>query len=682
MTRAEHRPLALVFALLGVACMPIFVGAASWTPTTKKMATSRWGHTATLLNSGKVLVFGYDGRPELFDPTTGYFWPTGAQVGGGYTQGTSATLLADGRVLAVSGTVAELYDPATGTFSPTGSPIHFRLHHTATRLPDGRVLVAGGQGADGEPHSTAELYDPGTGRFTRTGSLRIGRTAHAAVGLANGRVAVFGGDVTTSPGYGRGLASIEIYTPATGTFELGSSTSNVARGIRATPLLDGKILVSGEQGETFDVYDPATGLIAAIPREAPLIGAAGFSATPLLDGRVLLAGGYRSGPTAVAAAELYWPAQRRFTATASMTAARQAHTATRLLDGRVLVTGGSSGSEALASAECYQPMADVAPPPAAPLQPTPLGGRIAGFVRDASTSLPLSGVIVTVASSSGAISTFGKTDATGRYISDAALPPGTYFARTANTAGYVDEAYRETTCAGCPAGTGRPIPVSAGSTVSGIDFTLAAGARVAGTVRDASGAPIAFATVAVYDAGGRKVTSGRSDGTGAYLSPAGLPSGTYFARASGYYGGYVDELWNGIACPGCDVRTGTPITVLAPATTAGIDFSLSLGGRIAGIVSDTPGTPLAGVAVRAHRPDGSFLYTAWTASDGHYELGVEHGLPAGSYFLSTSNEGGYFDEVYDGVPCSGACAPISGTPVDVTAGATTAGIDFTLEATP
>src|SRR5215475_9250839 len=86
----------------------------------------------------------------------------------------TATLLADGRVLAAGGAYegfdtdlssAELYDPATGTWSVTGSLASVRESHTATLLPNGKVLVAGGiiRGGYDIPLTGSELYDPATG---------------------------------------------------------------------------------------------------------------------------------------------------------------------------------------------------------------------------------------------------------------------------------------------------------------------------------------------------------------------------------------------------------------------------------------------------------------------------------------------------------------------------------------
>jgi hypothetical protein len=80
----------------------------------------------------------------------------------------------------------------TGTWTPTGSLNTGRRLHTATLLPNGMVLVAGGFGFN-NVFASAELYDPANGTWTPTGSLNTARTEHTATLLPNGMVLVAGG---------------------------------------------------------------------------------------------------------------------------------------------------------------------------------------------------------------------------------------------------------------------------------------------------------------------------------------------------------------------------------------------------------------------------------------------------------------------------------------------------------
>jgi len=194
------------------------------------MGTSRLFHAATLLLDGRVLVAGGVPGPtidfssqinvvasaELFDPATGLFSATTDMAVARF--GHTVTLLSTGKVLIAGGsttgkfaggesalTSAEIFDPATGGFSGTGSMGIARTYHTATPLNDGTVLLAGGDpnnimnlgvisvGDLPFPLNAAELFDPVSGTFTETGGLVTARENHTATLLNDGTVLVTGG---------------------------------------------------------------------------------------------------------------------------------------------------------------------------------------------------------------------------------------------------------------------------------------------------------------------------------------------------------------------------------------------------------------------------------------------------------------------------------------------------------
>src|SRR5690348_10719431 len=101
-----------------------------------------------------------------------------------------------------------------GSVTSTGKMSTPRAGHTATLLPNGKVLIAGGMERNGVFFATAELYDPTTSKFIPTGSMSTKRVGQKAVLLQNGRVLILGGS-NHEDGQ---LASAELYDPATGAF--------------------------------------------------------------------------------------------------------------------------------------------------------------------------------------------------------------------------------------------------------------------------------------------------------------------------------------------------------------------------------------------------------------------------------------------------------------------------------
>ncbi|MBI5883851.1 MAG: right-handed parallel beta-helix repeat-containing protein, partial [Elusimicrobia bacterium] len=307
-----------------------------------------------------LLALAFDDRglefPVVIDPT----WTTaGASQMTSARYAHSATLLPSGKVLVAGGfgggylPTAELYDPVAGTWTTTGSMPVARYKHTATLLPNGKVLVVGGSNGGGYL-STAALYDPATGTWATTSSMSTARESHVAALLSDGQVLVAGGFIT-GPGY---LSTAEVYDPFAGTWTTTGSMVEARAEHAATLLRNGKLLAAGGYNgnclSTAELYDPVagtwttTGSMAGVRREQ--------IATLLPNGKVLAAGGTNAGGGSLSTAELYDPVAGTWTMTGAMVSARGYHVAALLPGGKVLVAGGYSGGY-LSTAELYDPVA-------------------------------------------------------------------------------------------------------------------------------------------------------------------------------------------------------------------------------------------------------------------------------------------------------------------------------------
>jgi len=325
------------------------------------MSTPRTGPTATLLQSGKVLVtggnscyfLGYYSRhcplasAEIYDPGTGTFATTGTMAVKRVFH--TATPLSNGKVLVAGGpdASAELYDPASGTFAATGSMSVARSSHTATLLANGKVLITGGYNASGTLDS-AELYDLSTGTFSATGTMTTAHASHSATLLANGKVLIAGGFNSTGT-----LTTAELYDPTTGTFSAANSTTSKRRDHTATLLGNSSVLVAGGDdngmaSSSAEVYDGVTGSFVVT---GPMMTARTAHVAILLNnGTVLIAGGSNSTGGSDLTAELYDVASGSFSQTGSLGASREFPAAVLLPDGRVFICGGSDS----AAAELYK----------------------------------------------------------------------------------------------------------------------------------------------------------------------------------------------------------------------------------------------------------------------------------------------------------------------------------------
>ncbi|HJR80489.1 MAG TPA: kelch repeat-containing protein [Anaerolineales bacterium] len=323
---------------------------------TLKMNAERAAHSATLLPDGKVLIAGgfrEEGTSEIaiasaeiFDPATNSFTPTSDM--NEPRNGHTATLLPNGKVLLAGGwnqqgrtATAELYDPQTGTFKYTGSLMSPRQGLTATLLENGQVLIAGGDSARNTPQLIAELYDPATETFAPAESLKDGRFGHTATLLAGGKVLLVGG----TSGNDNILASAEIYDPETGQFTSTSDANMVRYKHTAVLLRDGNVLILGGTDQrdwngkydSAEIYDVDAGTFTQISDMSQKRFKLAEAAVLLANGNVLIGGGNRQ-------IEIFDAQSQTFIADGTLDDDYYFSVLTGLNSGQVLITGGYNGN--------------------------------------------------------------------------------------------------------------------------------------------------------------------------------------------------------------------------------------------------------------------------------------------------------------------------------------------------
>lgn len=323
---------------------------------TVTLFTARANHSSTLLANDQVLMVGgedngvYISASEFFDPATGASTVTRAQTAG-------------------AASCPALSSPPYTRQAEAGQTclVGARKNHSATLLPNGKVLIAGGSSGSSPSValSSAELYDPFTGIFTATGSLNSARSDHSATLLSNGKVLLAGGSDRNLPS--PELDSAELYDPTTGLFSYttavagGSQTRlNNARSTHAAILLDnGKVLLAGGETDTAELYDPVTGDFSFTANTLSSVRVSSAAAL-LANGKVLISGGHTVGGAAyLNSADLYDPlvgTNGTFSPTGSMNETRAYHASTRLPNGKVLITAGFYGlGVGRNTAELYDP---------------------------------------------------------------------------------------------------------------------------------------------------------------------------------------------------------------------------------------------------------------------------------------------------------------------------------------
>lgn len=333
---------------------------------------ARAGHAASLLDDGSVLVVGgaLDGRLERFVPAERAFRAAGALDVPRWSL--SATELPGGGVLIAGGrtfrdTLAAAVTYADERVEAAGPLLEARFAHGAAALAGGDVLLAGGlprTGSEVPALASAERYDPAARRFRATGAMSVRRADHTVTRLRDGRVLVVGGRdstcIETCPQVF--WATAELYDPVTEQFAPTGAMALARASHTATLLDDGRVLIAGgttpdlgatDLADSVEIYDPATGafhVAGGMQRRR-----AEHTATLLGDGTVLLAHGRTEGEGTLASAtvERFDPRTGASVVTASTRTTRFRHTATRLWGGEVLLVGGTEGGGEIHAVELY-----------------------------------------------------------------------------------------------------------------------------------------------------------------------------------------------------------------------------------------------------------------------------------------------------------------------------------------
>lgn len=343
---------------------------ATWSPA-GTMERGRFAHTASLLPSGDVLVVGGASAVavpaalssvERYSPASGN-WSTQAQLLTPRRNHT-ATVLPDGRVVVVggqsgSGTLlssTEIYDPGTDSWAPGAELPASRELHGASLMPDGRVVVTGGSGAGGVVLADSIVYDPAANTWQALAALAVPRHSHSSTWLPNGSLLLLGGRSAS------GLtASVEVLSVRDGGAIAGAGTPGIQGNIAyATILPSGRVLNLTDGSLAAAIFDPADGSWSAT---GPMAATRSLPSLTLLpSGQVLAAGGSNLNT-----AERYDETTNTWTPVASMEEIHRAHQAVLLPSGDVLVISGFNNvAGEIPVAERYDPAADtwttVAPP--------------------------------------------------------------------------------------------------------------------------------------------------------------------------------------------------------------------------------------------------------------------------------------------------------------------------------
>lgn len=276
----------------------------------------------------------------------------------------TATLLPNGKVLFAGGSLngpnpwnaVEIYDPATNSFAAAAPMNDSRQYHTATLLQDGRVLVAGGSTSNNISLKDAEIYDPATNTWTNTPRMNFTHHRHAADILPNGQVVVVGGDSSFGTS-----SQLERYDPVANTWLLAGDLTQGRADLGATTLPNGKLFVTGGVAasatyvDKVDLCDPMMSICTAYP---VMDTTRALHTVSLLDsGKIMVTGGLDNVQNRIASTQIFDFATNQWQSGPNLSVARGLHSAARLPSGMILVAGGYLGNAmASAGAEIFNPM--------------------------------------------------------------------------------------------------------------------------------------------------------------------------------------------------------------------------------------------------------------------------------------------------------------------------------------
>ena len=272
---------------------------------TGNMNIPRAWHTATLLNDGRVLIAGgsklfgsgFLKSSEIYNPKTEKFTLIGdmSKERSHHT----ATLLKDGNVLIIGGASADIFDFKTNAFHAIQIPdrVRFYDNKTVTLLPNGNILIIGG-GRGIKKTDRVELYNSETNKFTTLGHLLEARRMHSSIPLPDGKILVIGGEgnnchpIKNNPKRNTyALLSVELYNPVSNTSMFIGDMKKLRGDFTATLLFDNNVLIVGGLVEP-EIYNSKKNKFCLT--KSTLQNRYAHTATLLQDGSVLITGGETS----------------------------------------------------------------------------------------------------------------------------------------------------------------------------------------------------------------------------------------------------------------------------------------------------------------------------------------------------------------------------------------------------